>query len=40
MDKKTAIRAFIWVILVPYGVYALTHNELKMKGDRRYKNLF
>lgn len=40
MNKKKAISAFIWVVLVPYGIYTATRNELKFKGDRRYKDLF
>jgi hypothetical protein len=37
-DYKKALRAFFWVGLLPYGIYAWTRDEFKNRGDRRYKD--
>lgn len=30
----------LYVVALPYGVYALTRGEFQSKGDRRYKDCF
>ena len=40
MDKKKALRSFFWVFLLPYGLYQFVRTELKLRGDRRYKDCF
>lgn len=37
---EVVLSIFFYVVVLPYGVYALTRGEFQSKGDRRYKDCF
>lgn len=35
---ETVMSLIFYVVVLPYGIYALTRGEFQSKGDRRYKD--
>jgi hypothetical protein len=38
VDETMAANLFLYVVVLPYGIYTLTRSEFHSKGDRRYKD--